>query len=195
MADRRHRRLALVGRRARGHPDDDVGLGTAGCRRSHRRAPTRTQARHRPHGTAKRNKGLAGLRGCTGALWAGAALERRGQGFRAALLLCRALSLPRRPRAHEARVRRVRAAAHVLGNGLDTPSLPVAPGGHALHRGAAVALDRRQGVDHGPRTLRVARLARGLAQARAAGCPCPANTGFSVRSTSASVPSVGSISA
>src|SRR4029453_15371496 len=95
------------------------------------------------------------------------------------------------------RVRRVWAATDVLGNGLDSASLSLAPGGDALHRRASLAFRRRQGMDHGPSHLRMARLAyaprRQLAsQARLeTGRSGVANTGFSIRSTSDSAPSVG----
>jgi len=101
--------------------------------------------------------------------------------------------------AHPPRLRRVRTAANVLGHGLDAAGVPLAPGRHALHRRAVVAFRRRQGVDHGPWAFGMARLAHGpsdLTQARLATGPSFAlNTGFSARSTSASAPSVGSISA
>src|SRR5262245_2777059 len=68
LADRRNRRLALAGGRARGHSHDDVGLGPAARRRSHRRAPSRAQARHRPHGPAQWNEGPGCVRGPAGPL-------------------------------------------------------------------------------------------------------------------------------
>jgi predicted TIM-barrel fold metal-dependent hydrolase len=71
-----------------------------------------------------------------------------------------ALSVPRRAPTRPARVRRVRAAPDVLGHGLDATTVSVASGGDALHGGARVALGPGQGVDHGPRPLGVARLAR-----------------------------------
>src|SRR5438128_2283112 len=74
-------------------------------------------------------------------------------------LVDRGLSLCRRPPAHPPRVRRVRSATDVLGNGLDATSLPLAPGRDALHRRAPLALEQRQGMDHGQGHLRMARLA------------------------------------
>ena len=88
--------------------------------------------------------------------------EHRRQGVGAPLLCGHALSVPRRAPAHPTRVRRVRAAADVLGHGLDATTVPVAAGGDAFHRGTAVALGPGQ-VDHGPRPVRMARLARPLA--------------------------------
>jgi len=71
----------------------------------------------------------------------------------------RAVSVRRAAQAHPPGLRRLRPAADVLGHRLDAADLLVAPGHHALHRGAALALGRGQGVDHGPRHLRLARLA------------------------------------
>src|SRR5512138_3466591 len=48
---------ALAGRRARRDSDHDVGVRSAGSRRSHRRALPRAQGRHRPHGLAQRHEG------------------------------------------------------------------------------------------------------------------------------------------
>src|SRR3989442_6019403 len=129
------------------------------------------------------------------------------------LLLHRALSLPRTPRAHSPGVRRVRATPDVLGHRLDAAAVPLASGGDALYRGVTLALRAGQGVDHGPGHLRMVglapaqghlivaadrRLRRGAmrpGRPRYRACAAASNTGFSVRSTSASSPSVGSISA
>src|SRR5262249_22631087 len=80
-------------------------------------------------------------------------------------------------------VRGLRPAPLLLGNRrhqfLRQGDLP--PARHALHRGAAVPVGGRQGLDHGPRHRRTARLDHGLAPLRqkrraAVGSPSPTRT-------------------
>src|SRR5712692_7074720 len=141
------------------HPRDDVCGRLVRRRRSHRRASSRAQARHRSPGDPQRFQGHRGLRRLGGSLHARATREHRGQGLGTAVLLHRALSLPRTPRAHSPGVRRVRATPDVLGHRLDAAAVPLASGGDALYRRDTLALRAGQGVDHGPGHLRVVGLA------------------------------------
>src|SRR3989441_2270632 len=110
-------------------------------------------------GDPQRFQGHRGLRRLGGSLHARATREHRGQGLGTAVLLHRALSLPRTPRAHSPGVRRVRATPDVLGHRLDAAAVPLASGGDALYRGVTLALRAGQGVDHGPGHLRMVGLA------------------------------------
>src|SRR5262249_22481503 len=88
--------------------------------------------------------------------------ERRGEGFGAAVVLVGAVPVSRAASLHQTDVRRVRPATDVLGYGPHAFVLLVPSGDHAVHRGAAVAVGERPGARHGPRRVRVARVAAHL---------------------------------
>src|SRR5436853_5729952 len=112
------------------------------------------QIDRRSHGRGAPRQGRRRLRAPAGAARAGEAPEHRGEGDRRAGLRRRCLSLPQPGTALPRDLRRVRAAAHVLGHRHHAHAVLVEGMRDPLHRALAVAPRGRQRGDHGARAVR-----------------------------------------
>src|SRR6516225_2898045 len=133
--------------------------------RSNRRAPSRTEADHRPLWQAGRN-----LVEPSRPHRNGQAPERGAQSHRGTELLAGALSLSRHPRPYSQALRCVRARADVLGHRHHPHADHMEAVRDDVHGGATLAARAGQRADHGARALRVACLeAAGMTAARSRG--------------------------
>src|SRR5262245_27649168 len=157
-----HDGLALAGGRARWAADRAARARSATGYRSNRRAPSRTEADHRPLWQAGRN-----LVEPSRPHRNGQAPERGAQSHRGTELLAGALSLSRHPRPYSQALRCVRARADVLGHRHHPHADHMEAVRDDVHGGATLAARAGQRADHGARALRVACLeAAGMTAAR-----------------------------
>src|SRR5262249_1571216 len=154
LAGRRDARLAVGCRRGGGRADRDAGDGLAAGYRPDRRASSGPAADDRSPGRSGRHHHAEGRRGDgahTGAHQAGAAPERRGQGYGRAGLFQRTVPVHHHAHAPAPDLRRLPAGAHVLG--------------HCHHEDpvlvAAMRADVRRGVTLGARARQAPRPGRG----------------------------------